>query len=59
MSDLLIAVVAVLAGGVAAIAGFGIGSLLTPLVALRYGTKLAVAVVSGVAVDLARLPVYL
>jgi uncharacterized membrane protein YfcA len=38
--------VAVLAGGVAAISGFGIGSLLTPLLALRYGTKLAVAIVS-------------
>jgi uncharacterized membrane protein YfcA len=38
--------VATIAGGVAAVAGFGIGSLLTPLVALVAGTKLAVAFVS-------------
>lgn len=38
--------VATLAGGVAAISGFGIGSLLTPVVALRYPLKLAVAIVS-------------
>ncbi len=37
---------AILAGGIAAISGFGIGSLLTPLLAVRYGTKLAVAIVS-------------
>src|ERR1043165_7192761 len=35
-----------LAGGIAAVAGFGIGSLLTPLLALRFGTKLAVAIIS-------------
>jgi uncharacterized membrane protein YfcA len=40
------ALIAVLAGGVAAVAGFGIGSLLTPLVALAYGTKVAVVLVS-------------
>ena len=34
----------VIAGGVAAVSGFGIGSLLTPLLAARYGTKLAVAI---------------
>jgi len=38
--------VAVIAGAVAAISGFGVGSLLTPLLAARYGTKLAVAIVS-------------
>lgn len=38
--------VAVLAGATAAIAGFGIGSLLTPLLALRYGTGTAVAAVA-------------
>ena len=38
--------VAVVAGAVAAISGFGVGSLLTPLLAARYGTKLAVAIVS-------------
>src|SRR5262249_9593785 len=43
---LLVAAVAVLAGAVAAVAGFGIGSLLTPLFAWQTGTKLAVAAVS-------------
>lgn len=38
--------VSVLAGGIAAIAGFGIGSLLTPLLALELGMKTAVAAVS-------------
>jgi uncharacterized membrane protein YfcA len=42
----ILTAVAALAGGIAAIAGFGVGSLLTPLLALRLGTKLAVAVVS-------------
>ena len=49
MSTIFLAVVAsvgVLAGGVAAVAGFGIGSLLTPLLALRVGTQLAVAAVA-------------
>jgi uncharacterized membrane protein YfcA len=44
--DTLIAVAAVIAGGVASIAGFGIGSVLTPLLAVRVGTKIAVAAVS-------------
>ncbi|HUE71178.1 MAG TPA: sulfite exporter TauE/SafE family protein [Pirellulaceae bacterium] len=43
---LLMAAVGVLAGAVASVSGFGIGSLLTPLLALRVGTKLAVAAVS-------------
>jgi len=38
--------VGVAAGGVAALAGFGIGSLLTPLLAVQSGTKLAVAAVA-------------
>jgi uncharacterized membrane protein YfcA len=38
--------VAVLAGSIAAVAGFGIGSLLTPLLALELGMKTAVALVS-------------
>ena len=38
--------VAVVAGAVAAVSGFGVGSLLTPLLAAQYGTKLAVAIVS-------------
>lgn len=37
---------ALFGGGVAAVAGFGIGSLLTPALALRTGTKLAVAAVA-------------
>jgi len=36
----------VVAGAIAAVAGFGIGSVLTPLIALPLGTKLAVAVVA-------------
>jgi len=43
---LVTAIVGVVAGGIAAVAGFGIGSLLTPLLALQVGTKLAVAAVS-------------
>lgn len=44
--DALITIAAVLAGSIASIAGFGIGSILTPLLAVRVGTKLAVAAVS-------------
>jgi uncharacterized membrane protein YfcA len=43
---LLLAAVAVLAGGIAAIAGFGIGSLLTPALAIQTGTKVAVAAIA-------------
>jgi len=39
-------IVALLAGAIASVAGFGIGSLLTPLLAAQLGTKLAVAAVS-------------
>jgi uncharacterized membrane protein YfcA len=42
----LVALVSVAAGAVASVAGFGIGSLLTPLLALEIGTKAAVAAVS-------------
>jgi uncharacterized membrane protein YfcA len=42
----LITVAATLAGAIASVAGFGIGSILTPLLAVRVGTKLAVAAVS-------------
>lgn len=38
--------VAALAGAVAAVTGFGVGSLLTPLLAAQVGTKTAVALVS-------------
>jgi len=44
--SILAAPVSILAGTTAAICGFGIGSLLTPLIALTAGTKLAVALVS-------------
>jgi uncharacterized membrane protein YfcA len=43
---ILIGLAAAAAGAVATVAGFGIGSLLTPLLALQGGTKLAVALVS-------------
>jgi uncharacterized protein len=39
-------VLAVVAGAIASVAGFGIGSILTPLLGWRLGTKLAVAAVS-------------
>ena len=45
-SEALVLVVAVLAGGIAAVTGFGIGSLLTPVLALQADTRLAVAAVS-------------
>jgi len=43
---LMVIGVGALTGAVASIAGFGIGSLLTPLFAIQSGTKLAVAAVS-------------
>jgi uncharacterized membrane protein YfcA len=42
----LIALMSVVAGATASIVGFGIGSLLTPLLAARFGTDLAVAAVA-------------
>lgn len=42
----LLTLAGVVAGAIAAISGFGIGSILTPLLAAWIGTKLAVAVVS-------------
>ena len=44
--ELLAVVAAVVAGGLAAVTGFGIGSLLTPILALQVDTRLAVAAVS-------------
>ena len=44
--DLAFLVLAGVAGAVASITGFGIGSLLTPVLGWRVGTKLAVAAVS-------------
>lgn len=45
-ADALVLAVAVFAGSIAAVTGFGIGSLLTPLLALQVDTRLAVAAVS-------------
>ena len=44
--DLVVAIAAVVAGGIAAVSGFGVGSLLTPVLAAKYGTKAAVAIVA-------------
>src|SRR3954469_15117499 len=44
--SILLAVVGFVAGAIASVSGFGIGSLLTPVLAVRVGTKLAVAAVS-------------
>jgi uncharacterized protein len=57
---LAVFVIAFIAGGTATITGFGIGSLLTPLLALRLGTQLAVTAVAvphaaGTALRCARL----
>jgi len=44
--EVLIGAASVLAGMIASVAGFGIGSILTPLLSLETGTRLAVAAVS-------------
>ncbi|HUE89243.1 MAG TPA: sulfite exporter TauE/SafE family protein [Vicinamibacterales bacterium] len=44
--DFAVAFTAIAAGAVASIAGFGVGSLLTPLLTAPYGAKLAVALVA-------------
>lgn len=44
--ELLVAAASLLGGIVATLAGFGIGSVITPLLAARYGMKLAVAAVA-------------
>ena len=44
--QIILAAVAVIAGAIASLAGFGIGSLLTPLLALKTGIGIAVAAVS-------------
>jgi uncharacterized membrane protein YfcA len=46
MFEAVVLLTAAVAGAVAAVAGFGIGSLLTPLLALHVDTKTAVAAVS-------------
>jgi uncharacterized protein len=42
----ILAIVAIIAGGIASLAGFGIGSLLTPLVSIKTGISIAVVGVS-------------
>ncbi len=44
--EIVILIAAMIAGGIASVAGFGVGSILTPLLAAQVGTKLAVAAVS-------------
>ncbi len=44
--DILFGVVSLIGGAIASIAGFGIGSILTPTLATEVGTKLAVSTVS-------------
>ena len=46
MSDTILIALAILAGAVAAVSGFGIGSLLTPALAVSMGTKIGVATVA-------------
>jgi uncharacterized membrane protein YfcA len=46
MFEAALLVTAIVAGAIASIAGFGIGSLLTPVLAIETGAKLAVAAVS-------------
>ena len=41
----IVALLSIFAGSTASVVGFGIGSILTPIIATRYGTDLAVAVV--------------
>ena len=44
--NISLVLVGILAGGIASICGFGIGSFLTPILALKTGTGIAVAGVS-------------
>src|SRR3954469_22530817 len=46
MYELVVLVCAIAVGAIASVSGFGIGSLLTPLLAFNAGTKTAVAAVS-------------
>ena len=46
LAQSILALAAVTAGGIASISGFGIGSILTPVLSLWYDAKLAVAVIS-------------
>lgn len=44
--DAVLAIAAFIAGAIASVAGFGIGSILTPVLSMRTGVKIAVAAVS-------------
>lgn len=44
--DFLVGLAAIVAGAIAAVTGFGIGSILTPILSVKLGTQLAVAAVS-------------
>ena len=44
--EIIVAATAIIAGAIASIAGFGIGSILTPLLASEYGMKTAVGAVA-------------
>jgi uncharacterized protein len=44
--DAIVAIVSLFAGAVAAVTGFGIGSILTPVLAVRFDTRAAIAIVS-------------
>lgn len=46
MFEVLVAICAFAGGVIASLAGFGIGSLITPILAARYGMQLAVAMVA-------------
>lgn len=46
MFEFLLTALAFIAGAVASVAGFGIGSLLTPFLTVKYGANLAIAAVS-------------
>src|SRR5688500_20010875 len=46
MFELIVAIASAFGGIVATLAGFGIGSVITPLLAARYGMKVAVAAVA-------------
>jgi uncharacterized membrane protein YfcA len=46
LTELLVIATGIVAGAVASVAGFGIGSLLTPVLGMGVGTKVAVAIVS-------------
>ncbi len=46
MFELLVLCAGIFGGAVASVAGFGIGSVLTPVITAATGTKLAVAAVS-------------